>query len=87
MRLIDRYSQLDSCISHGNVHTEGLISIHYFKAFVVSAWRPVIDHTAAIRSILLYGSEKYPLRAENLRKTLVFKHRFLLALVECGYRI
>ncbi|VDO97615.1 unnamed protein product [Schistosoma margrebowiei] len=34
-------------------------------------------YCAAVRSVLLYGSEIWPLRVEDTRKLLVFDHRYL----------
>uniref|UniRef100_A0A183JCL4 Tick transposon n=1 Tax=Schistosoma curassoni TaxID=6186 RepID=A0A183JCL4_9TREM len=46
-------------------------------------------YCAAVRSVLIYGSETWPLRVEDTRKLLVFDHRYLrnIAGVCCDHRV
>ncbi|VDP51703.1 unnamed protein product [Schistosoma margrebowiei] len=86
---VDNFTYLGSLISpNGLVSDE--ISARIRKAPLAFAnlrhlWRRRDTHLsikgrvycAAVRSVLIYGSETWPLRVENTRKLLVFDHRCL----------
>jgi hypothetical protein len=43
-------------------------------------------YNACVRSVLLYGSETWPLRTEDVRKLLVFDHRCLRYITRVNWR-
>ncbi|KER19410.1 hypothetical protein T265_15549, partial [Opisthorchis viverrini] len=87
IEVVDKFVYLDSCISPGGL-TKDEISIRIGKARAASAnlrhlWRrrhisfyvKGRVYNAAVRSILLYGSETWSLRAEDIKRLSVFDHR------------
>ncbi|CAH8551147.1 unnamed protein product [Schistosoma intercalatum] len=86
---VDNFTHLGSLISP-NALVSDKISARIRKARLAFAnlrhlWRrrdirlstKVRVYCAAVRSVLLYGSETWPLRVEDTRKLLVFDHRCL----------
>ena len=88
IEVVDRYVYLSSCISVGGL-AGNEISLRIMKARAASSnlqhlWRrrdvnlsvKGKVYNAAVRSVLLYGSETWPLRAD-VRRPSVFDHRCL----------
>ncbi|KAH9591020.1 hypothetical protein MS3_00003469 [Schistosoma haematobium] len=86
---VDNFTYLGSLISHNGLVSDE-ISARIRKARLAFAnlrhlWRrrnirlsiKGRVYCAAVRSVLLYGSETWPLRVEDTRKLLVFDHKCL----------
>ncbi|TNN10595.1 endonuclease-reverse transcriptase, partial [Schistosoma japonicum] len=43
-------------------------------------------YRAAVRSVLLYGSETWPLRVEDIRRLLVFDHKCLRSIARVSHQ-
>ena len=89
IEVVDSYIYLGSCISAGGL-AGNEVSLRIMKARVAFSnlqhlWRrrdvslsvKGRVYNAAVRSVLLYGSETWPLRAEDIRRLSVFDHRCL----------
>ena len=89
IEVVDKYIYLRNCISAGGL-TGNEISLrigkartaffqlrHLWRRRVVSLSVKDRVYSAAVRPILLYGSETWLLRADYLRKLSVFDHRCL----------
>ena len=87
--VVDKFVYLGSCISSGGLAGDEIISRigkaraafanlrHLWRRRDVSLSVKGRDCTAVVGSILLCGSETWPLRAEDIRKMSVFDHRCL----------
>ena len=101
MELVDKFIYLGSCISPGGlIKDEVTLRIGKARAAFSSLqllWRrrdirlsiKGRYYKAALRSVLLYGSETWALQKEDLRKPTVFDHRCLrsIARIWWGHRI
>ena len=89
LEVVDKYTYLGSCISSSaNVVDEVTARIskarlafanlrHLWRQRNISLSVKGRVYNAAVRSVLLYGSETWPLRVEDTRRLLVFDHRCL----------
>ncbi|KER24813.1 hypothetical protein T265_07598 [Opisthorchis viverrini] len=97
IEVVDKFVYLGSCISPGGL-TEDEISIRIGKATAVFAnlrhlWRrrdisfsvKGRVYNAALRSILLYGSETWPLHAEDVKRLSALDHRYLRSIARIGW--
>jgi hypothetical protein len=98
LEFVERFTYLGSCISTDcNVANE--VNARISKARIVFAnlrhlWRQTgISLTlkgrvyrATVRAVLLYGSETWSLRAEDLRRLQVFDNRCLRTIARVGWR-
>jgi hypothetical protein len=98
LEVVERFTYLGSCISSdGSVSDE--VNARISKARVTFAnlrhlWRQKgislglkgRVYQATVRAVLLYGSETWPLRVEDLRRLQVFDHRCLRTVAGVGWR-
>jgi hypothetical protein len=87
--VVDKFTYLGSCICPGGAVKDEIASRigraraafanlrHLWRRRDISLSVKGRVYNAAVRSVLLYGSETWPLRAEDVRKLAVFDHRCL----------
>ena len=73
--VVDRSTYLDSCLSK-----DGSIGLEINALPVKPEWPSQI--AAAVRSVLLYGYETWPLRQQDVHRLEVFDHRCLRQLAQ-----
>ena len=97
LEIVDRFTYLGSCVSTGcSVSDE--IDARISKARIAFAnlrhlWRQKgislslkgRVYKTTVRAVLLYGSETWPLRVEDLRRLEVFDHRCLRSIAGVGW--
>ena len=86
---VDKFTYLGSCITPDGSIAEELSSCiqkvqlafsnlhHLWRRNDVKLSTKGRIYSAAVRSVLLYGSETWPLKAEDIRRLSVFDHRCL----------
>ena len=95
--IVDKFTYLDSCITAGGHITEE-INNRIVKARVAFSnlrhlWRRKDVslkvkgrvYNAAVRPVLLYASETWPLRVEDMKRLSVFDHRCLRSLAKVSW--
>jgi hypothetical protein len=94
IEIVDKFIYLGSCITPGGLANDE-ISLRIGKARAAFAnlrhlWRrndislsiKGRVYNAAVRPVLMYGSETWPMRADDLRKLSVFDHRCLRSIAK-----
>ncbi|KAF7261909.1 hypothetical protein EG68_00729 [Paragonimus skrjabini miyazakii] len=87
MKNVDRSVSLGNCISGGGGGVWNEIESRVSKARVVFSnlghlWRQTV---ISLRVVLLYGSETWPLRVEDVNCLQVFDHRCLCSIARIGW--
>ncbi|KAA3673479.1 adenosine deaminase [Paragonimus westermani] len=98
MKVVDRFVYLGSCISVGGGGVGNEIEARISKARTVFAnlghlWRQRgislklkgRVYKTTVRAVLLYGSETWPLRVEDVNRLQVFDHRCLRSIARIGW--
>ncbi|CAH8647362.1 unnamed protein product [Dicrocoelium dendriticum] len=97
LEVVDQFTYLGSCISNdGRIETDVSSRIakaraaflnlrHLWRQKGVSLRLKGRVYKATVRAVLLYGSETWPLRSEDLRRLQVFDHRCLRSIAGVGW--